>query len=86
MDTALRHRAVVAGVDLAGDERQSGTAHRSAFVAAHAGGLAVTISTDGRTTSATTLAREFRLMSEQFGWTTEHETRCQQTPAPAAFR
>lgn len=164
VDTALRHRALVVGVDLAGDESLPGQAHRSAFAAAHAGGLAVTIhageaagprsvweaidvlgaarighgvravedpalverlrrdgialemcpssnlqtgaiaelachpadrlladglvvtlSTDGRTTSATTLGREFGLMAEEFGWTGDHETRCQDNARAAAF-
>ncbi|MBM0258762.1 adenosine deaminase [Micromonospora sp. 4G55] len=42
-DTAVRRRDVVAGLDLAGDERFSGTAHREAFDLAHAAGLPVTV-------------------------------------------
>lgn len=43
-------------------------------------GLAVTISTDTRTTAATTLEREFA------GWTAEQEKRAQANAAEAAFR
>ncbi|AYY13152.1 adenosine deaminase [Actinobacteria bacterium YIM 96077] len=164
VDTALRHRDVVSGVDLAGDESHSGQPHREAFAAAHAGGLgvtihageaagpasvwealdvlgaarighgvravqeralldrlrsdgvslemcpvsnvqtgavasladhpadrlladgfAVTISTDARTTSQTTLEREFQVLAGQFGWTSEHEDRCQHHARAAAF-
>lgn len=164
VDTALRCRDLVCGVDLAGDEGRPGAAHRAAFDAAHAGGLpvtihageaagarrvweavdtlgasrvghgvrsvedsallrrlrtdrialemcpvsnvqtgavadladhpadrllaeglAVTISTDARTTSATTLEREFRVLGEQFGWTTDDEVRCQRNARDASF-
>ncbi|MEO3872125.1 adenosine deaminase [Nonomuraea sp. B12E4] len=162
--TALRHRDVVVGVDLAGDESHPGAPHLPAFAAAHAAGLpvtvhageaagpesvwealdvlgaarighgvrsaedpslldrlrhdgialemcptsnlqtgavrdaaahpagrllaeglAVTVSTDARTTSATTLGREFRQMREWYGWTAGHEARCQQHARAAAF-
>ncbi|MEV4580186.1 adenosine deaminase [Nonomuraea jabiensis] len=43
-------------------------------------GLAVTISTDARTTAGTTLEREFA------GWTAEQEKRAQANAAEAAFR
>ncbi|WP_158895260.1 adenosine deaminase [Amycolatopsis anabasis] len=164
VDTALRLRELVCGVDLAGDESVSGAVHREAFAAAHAGGLAVTIhageaagpasvwealdvlgaarighgvrsaedsalvsrlradgvtlemcptsnaqtgaiaelarhpadrlladglavtiSTDARTTSATTVSREFRVLAEHFGWTAEHEARCQANARAGAF-
>ena len=42
-DTAVRRRDVVAGLDLAGDERQAGAPHREAFELAHAGGVPVTV-------------------------------------------
>jgi adenosine deaminase len=42
-DAAVRRRDVVAGLDLAGDERYPGTAHREAFDLAHAVGLPVTV-------------------------------------------
>ncbi len=42
-DTAVRRRDVVAGLDLAGDERHSGAAYREAFDLAHAAGLPVTV-------------------------------------------
>lgn len=165
VDTALRHRDLVCGVDLAGDESQPGLTHRDAFAAAHAAGLpvtihageaagpdsvwealdvlgaarighglrsaadqalldrlrrdriplemcptsnvqtgaapglaahpadrlladglTVTISTDARTTSATTLGREFDTLAAQFGWTADHESRCQEHARAAAFR
>ncbi|RCW45934.1 adenosine deaminase [Halopolyspora algeriensis] len=48
-------------------------------------GLSVTINTDARTTSATTLGHEFRMLREAAGWTTEHEARAQSHAAEAAF-
>ncbi|RSM59485.1 adenosine deaminase [Actinoplanes sp. ATCC 53533] len=42
-DAAVRRRDVVAGLDLAGDERHSGAPHREAFDLAHAAGLSVTV-------------------------------------------
>ncbi|MFC4591714.1 adenosine deaminase [Sphaerisporangium corydalis] len=163
-ETALRNRDVVAGLDLAGDERYPGAAHRAAFDLAHAAGLPctvhageasgpesvwealdvlgarrvghgvrcagdralldrlrrddialemcptsnvqtsavpsmgehpadrllasglrVTISTDTRTTSGTTLEREFAALRGRFGWTAETEARCQDNAARAAF-
>ncbi len=48
-------------------------------------GLPVTISTDTRTTSGTTLSQEFGLLRESTGWTSEHETRAQDHAAAAAF-
>jgi adenosine deaminase len=42
-DAAVRHRDIVAGLDLAGDERYPGTPHRHAFDLAHAAGLPVTV-------------------------------------------
>ncbi|GAB2752433.1 adenosine deaminase [Salinifilum aidingensis] len=164
-ELAVRHRDVVAGIDLAGDERYPGAPHRAAFDAAreaglgitiHAGegagpesvwealdvlgadrighgarsaadaallrrlhsdgiaveacptsnaqtgavagfaahpadrmladGIAVTVNTDARSTSDTTLGREFARMAEHFGWTAEHERRCQDNARDAAFR
>ncbi|HEX6873657.1 MAG TPA: adenosine deaminase, partial [Micromonosporaceae bacterium] len=43
VDAAVRHRHLVAGVDLAGDETFAGTTHREAFDLAHRAGLPVTI-------------------------------------------
>jgi len=165
VDTAIRHRALVAGVDLAGDETMPGAPHRVAFDRAHAGGLpvtihageaagpasvwealdvlgaarighgvrctadralverlrtdgigielcptsnvqtgavrslaehpadrllsaglAVTVSTDTRTTSATTVTREFQALAGQFGWTAEHEARCRDHARAVSFR
>ncbi|TQN33383.1 adenosine deaminase [Haloactinospora alba] len=164
VDTALRWPDLVCGVDLAGDETQPGTPHRSAFDAAHAAGLPVTIhagevagpesvweavdvlgaarvghgvrapgdsallerlradgialetcptsnvqtravpglarhpadallraglpvtvSTDTRTTSATTVGGEFRALAGQFGWGEDEEARCQHHARAAAF-
>ncbi|WP_216207935.1 adenosine deaminase [Amycolatopsis aidingensis] len=164
VDTALRHRSLVAAVDLAGDESRPGTPHRPAFDAAHAAGLpvtihageaagpesvwealevlgaarighgvraaadpalvsrlraeriplemcpvsnvqtgavpslaehpadrllaeglAVTISTDARTTSATSIEREFAELGRQFGWAGEQERRCQDNARAVAF-
>lgn len=164
VDVAVRHRDVVAGVDLAGDESKPGVAHRAAFEAAHAAGLdvtihageaagaesvwealdvlgatrighgvraveeeallarlradavalemcpvsnvqtgavatladhpadwlldaglAVTVSTDARTTSSTTLNREFDELARTFGWGDEQEARCQVHARRAAF-
>ncbi|MEV7804712.1 adenosine deaminase [Microbispora sp. NPDC088329] len=48
-------------------------------------GLSVTISTDTRTTSGTTLRREFGALREEFGWTAREETACQAHAAGAAF-
>lgn len=42
-DAAVRRRDVVAGLDLAGDERHPGTPHREAFDLAHAAGMPVTV-------------------------------------------
>ncbi|KAB8187314.1 adenosine deaminase [Microbispora catharanthi] len=50
-----------------------------------AAGLNVTISTDTRTTSGTTLRREFGALRETFGWTADEETACQAHAAAAAF-
>lgn len=47
-------------------------------------GFPVTISTDTRTTCATTLGQEFGLLRESAGWTSEHEA--QTHAAAAAFR
>ncbi|WP_432094465.1 adenosine deaminase [Streptomyces sp. bgisy100] len=164
-ETALRHRDVVAGLDLAGDETLYGAGpHRSAFDLAHraglpctvhageaagpesmweaidvlgarrighgvrctsdtalldrlrtdtialemcptsnvqtgavpslsghpatallADGLPVTISTDTRTTSATTLQREFASLRQATGWTGRHEALAQENAAQASF-
>jgi adenosine deaminase len=43
VDAALRRRDLVAGLDLAGDERYAGAAQREAFDLAHAAGLPVTV-------------------------------------------
>ncbi|MBA0125864.1 adenosine deaminase [Haloechinothrix sp. YIM 98757] len=48
-------------------------------------GLAVTVNTDTRTTSATTLSHEFGMLREVAGWTTDHETRVRFHAAAAAF-
>ena len=42
-DTAVRLSEIVAGLDLAGDERFAGAIHRQAFDHAHANGLPVTV-------------------------------------------
>ncbi|MEJ3742956.1 adenosine deaminase [Actinomycetes bacterium KLBMP 9797] len=42
-DAAIRRRDVVAGLDLAGDERLPGAPHREAFDLAHAAGMPVTV-------------------------------------------
>ena len=42
-DAAVRRRDAVAGLDLAGDERQPGAPHRPAMDLAHAAGLPVTV-------------------------------------------
>jgi adenosine deaminase len=42
-DAAVRRRDIVAGLDLAGDERQPGAPHREAFDLAHAAGIPVTV-------------------------------------------
>ncbi|MGW3350208.1 adenosine deaminase [Nonomuraea rubra] len=164
-DAAVRHRGVVSGLDLAGDERlYPGAPHRPAFDLAHgaglpctvhageaagaesvweaidvlgarrighgvrcaedgalverlrrdritletcpisnvqtgavpslashpatrllASGLAVTVGTDARTTSATSLAREFAALREAAGWTEEQERLVQKHAAAGAF-
>lgn len=48
-------------------------------------GLPVTVSTDTRTTSATTVGGEFRALAEQFGWGEDEETWCQRHAHAAAF-
>jgi adenosine deaminase len=42
-EAAVRHQDLVAGLDLAGDERLPGAVHAPAFTLAHAAGLAVTV-------------------------------------------
>jgi adenosine deaminase len=48
-------------------------------------GLRVTISTDGRTTSATTLTGEFERLRARFGWGLAEFAACQRNAAEAAF-
>ncbi|UBU11380.1 adenosine deaminase [Nonomuraea gerenzanensis] len=50
-----------------------------------AAGLAVTIGTDARTTSATSLAREFAVLRESAGWTAEQERLAQEHAGAGAF-
>jgi adenosine deaminase len=45
----------------------------------------VTVSTDARTISATTLTAEFARLTEQFGWGIEEFTRCQHNAARSVF-
>lgn len=49
-------------------------------------GLRATVSTDTRTTSATTVDREFQLLAEQFGWTAQQHELCQRNARAAAFK
>ncbi len=48
-------------------------------------GVAVTLSTDCRTVSATTLTGEFGLLQKQFGWGLREFIRCQETAARSIF-
>jgi adenosine deaminase len=48
-------------------------------------GVRVTVSTDGRTLSGTTLTRELETLRRQFGWGAEEIARCQINAAQAAF-
>jgi adenosine deaminase len=48
-------------------------------------GLAVTISTDTRTTADTTLGRELSLLADAFGWTAVHWQRVQDNARDATF-
>lgn len=48
-------------------------------------GLAVTISTDGRTVSGTTVTGEFERLAAQFGWGAAELLECQRHAARAAF-
>ncbi len=48
-------------------------------------GVPVTISTDDRTVSATTLTRELDLVTRAFGWTASDHRACQQNAARASF-
>ncbi|MDR7304003.1 adenosine deaminase [Haloactinomyces albus] len=48
-------------------------------------GLPVTINTDARTTSATTLGHEFSMLRDSTQWTTEYEELAQSHAAHAAF-
>ena len=48
-------------------------------------GVPVTVSTDCRTVSATTLEREWQLLRDHFGWQAAHHHRCQVHAANAAF-
>ena len=48
-------------------------------------GLRVTISSDGRTTSATTVSEEFERLRGQFGWGAAEFAACQRHAAEAAF-
>jgi adenosine deaminase len=48
-------------------------------------GVRVTVSTDGRTTSDTTVTREFERLQAQFGWGLDEFFACQRNAALAAF-
>jgi adenosine deaminase len=48
-------------------------------------GVRVTVSTDGRTTSATSVTREFERLGDQFGWGLAEFLACQRNAARAAF-
>jgi adenosine deaminase len=48
-------------------------------------GLRVTVSTDARTVSDTTVSKEFDRLTAQFGWTLEEFWTCQRNAAEAAF-
>jgi adenosine deaminase len=48
-------------------------------------GLQITVNTDTRTTSATSLTREFRLLGRQFGWGWEEFLACQMNSLAGAF-
>jgi adenosine deaminase len=48
-------------------------------------GLAVTVSTDGRTTADTSLDREFAALADEFAWTPQHVQRVQDNARAAAF-
>ncbi len=48
-------------------------------------GVPVTVSTDGRTSSSTTLTEEFRRLRAEFGWGLEEFAACQRNAARAAF-
>jgi adenosine deaminase len=48
-------------------------------------GLRVTVSTDARTVSATTVSAEFDRLAQTFGWGAEEFWRCQRYAADAAF-
>jgi len=48
-------------------------------------GLRVTVSTDARTVSATTVSAEFDRLANTFGWGAEEFWRCQHHAADAAF-
>ncbi|GAB3974879.1 adenosine deaminase [Actinoallomurus acanthiterrae] len=49
-------------------------------------GIPVTVSTDARTVSNTTLGREFERLRAVFGWTAAQERECQDNAGRAAFR
>ena len=49
-------------------------------------GIPVTVSTDARTVSNTTLGREFERLRAVFGWTAAQERACQDNAARGAFR
>lgn len=61
--------------------------HRSAHPADRllSEGFAVTVSTDARTTSATTLEREFRELRDEFGWGTREEKACHENARTGTF-
>jgi adenosine deaminase len=48
-------------------------------------GVPVTVSTDGRTSSSTTLTDEFRRLRAEFGWGLEEFAACQRNAARAVF-
>ena len=48
-------------------------------------GVPVTVSTDCRTVSSTTLEREWEILHDVFGWQASHHRRCQLHAARAAF-
>ena len=90
-DPALVDRVAEQGVALDMCPRSNVQTRAVSSLAAHPidrllrRGLRVTVSTDGRTTSDTTLAAEFDRLRDQFGWGLAEFASCQRNAALAAF-
>lgn len=90
-DPTLVDRMVAEGVALEMCPRSNVQTRAVASMASHpihrmfGRGARVTVSTDGRTTSDTTVSEEFGRLQRQFGWGLDEFAACQRHAAMAAF-